>query len=116
MTNRREFIKQVTAAGIASRIPTVFIQQPKQKIVQNLKWAKFIHLAYNMFEDELPQKYLDENYNRDNCEEFQGYRQELIFDEAVWNILLKEMSDKGTNLVVIDLGDGILYESHPEIA
>ncbi|RJS86034.1 Tat pathway signal protein [Candidatus Bathyarchaeota archaeon] len=40
----------------------------------------------------------------------------LRFDESLWNTLLKKMVDAGINMVVIDLGDGVRYESHPEIA
>ena len=40
----------------------------------------------------------------------------LRFDESLWNDLLRQMADAGMNLVVIDLGDGVRYDSHPEIA
>ena len=44
------------------------------------------------------------------------YRPELRVDRSLWNDLLKQMQRAGMNLVVIDLGDGVKYESHPEIA
>jgi hypothetical protein len=40
----------------------------------------------------------------------------LKFDESLWNDALKKMVDAGMNMVVIDLGDGVRYDSHPEIA
>jgi hypothetical protein len=73
-----------------------------------------------MWEDNIPLKYRDENYNCTTCQEARewahGLRPDLTFDDQVWDALLKEMADIGMNMVVIDLGDGILYESHPEIA
>lgn len=45
-----------------------------------------------------------------------GYRPFLVFEEPVWNITLKKMADAGMNMVIIDLGDTVKYESHPEIA
>ncbi len=118
MTNRRSFIKQVTAAGIACAVPSVLFSQPK--LNQNMIWANLLHLSYNMWEDNVPLKYRDESYNCTTCEEARNwansYRPALTFDESTWNILLQEMVSSGMNMVVIDLGDAVQYESHPEIA
>ncbi|MCE5345302.1 MAG: Tat pathway signal protein [Bacteroidales bacterium] len=118
MTDRRNFIKQVAAAGIVSSMPSVLFSQEKSK--QNMIWANLIHLSYNMWEDTVPPKYKDENYNCTTCQEARewahGYRPSLTFDESVWNALLNEMAAAGMNMVIIDLGDAIQYESHPEIA
>lgn len=118
MTNRRKFIKQAAAAGILSSIPNVLL--PQQKPSNNMIWANLLHLSYNMWEDSVPLKYRDENYQCTTCQEARewahGFRPSLTFDEPVWDALLKEMVAAGMNMVVIDLGDGIQYESHPEIA
>ncbi len=118
MTNRRKFIKQVAAAGIASSIPSVLLSQ--QKPSANMIWADLIHLSYNMWEDSVPLKYRDENYVCTTCQEARewahGYRPNLTFDDAVWNALLKDMVAAGMNMVLIDVGDAVKYESHPEIA
>jgi hypothetical protein len=118
MTNRRNFIKQVAAAGIASSIPSVLFSQ--QNPDQKMNWANLLHLSYNMWEDQVPSKYRDENYNCTTCQEAREwahpYRPFLTFDETTWDALLKEMATVGMNMVIIDLGDAVLYESHPEIA
>jgi hypothetical protein len=118
MTNRREFIKQVAAAGILSSLPNVLLSQ--QKPDDKMIWANLLHLSYNMWEDTVPLKYRDEAFQCTTCQEARewahGYRPNLTFDETLWDTLLKEMADVGMNMVVIDLGDGIKYESHPEIA
>ncbi len=118
MINRRKFIQQVAAAGIASSMPSVLFSQ--QKPTPDMIWANLLHLSYNMWEDTAPLKYRDENYQCTTCQEARewahGFRPGLTFDEPTWNELLKEMSSVGMNMVIIDLGDAIEYESHPEIA
>jgi len=118
MNNRRNFIKQVAAAGIASSIPSVLFSQPAP--TPDMIWANLIHLSYNEWEDNISLKYKDDNYQCKTCTEArqwaQGLRSNLTFDDSVWNAILKEMVAVGMNMIVIDLGDGIQYESHPEIS
>jgi hypothetical protein len=40
----------------------------------------------------------------------------MTFDETLWNNIIKKMKDSAINMVVLDLGDAVRYESHPEIA
>ncbi len=40
----------------------------------------------------------------------------LRCETSVWNKLLKKMVEAGINMVVIDLGEGVKYQSHPELA
>ena len=118
MTNRRTFIKQVAAAGVAGAMPSYLFAQ--QKPEQNMIWANLLHLSYNMWEDTVPLKYRDENYVCTSCQEAREwahpYRPFLTFDDPTWDVLLKEMAAAGMNMVIIDLGDAVQYESHPEIA
>lgn len=68
-------------------------------------WGYLLHLSYNMWAD------------RDVLgREYTGAKPYLRFDTGLWSDLLKKMLDVGINMVVIDLGDGVKYESHPEIA
>jgi hypothetical protein len=94
---------------------------PQQKPAENkMIWANLLHLSYNMWEDSVPLKYRDENFKCTTCQEERewahGYWPFLTFDEETWNAVLKEMSSSGMNMVVIDLGDAVQYQSHPEIA
>ena len=72
-----------------------------------LIWGNLLHLSYNMWSDrsvpELERK-------------FTCYKPFLRFDDRLWRDLLRRMAAAGMNMVVIDLGDGVRYESHPEIA
>ena len=71
-----------------------------------LIWAYLLHLGYNMWVDH----------------DFPGAKHWVCYDpvlrcrKALWNELTKAMADAGLNMLVIDLGDGVQYESHPEIA
>ncbi|MBI5093994.1 MAG: Tat pathway signal protein [Candidatus Hydrogenedentes bacterium] len=70
-------------------------------------WADLLHLSYNMWRDwDNPQGndlYINRTPN-------------LRFDDALWNDLLAQAAAAGLNMIVIDLGDGVQYQSHPEIA
>ncbi|MGM0531411.1 MAG: twin-arginine translocation signal domain-containing protein [Bacteroidota bacterium] len=126
MTSRRDFIKKAAAAGILSSLSGSLLAQPNFSSFQNqssdheLIKAILLHLSYNMWEDYIPGKYKDPNYDCETCQEARewahGYRPALTFDDDTWNDLLKYMSQAGMNMVLIDVGDGIKYESHPEIA
>jgi hypothetical protein len=76
-------------------------------------WGNLLHLGMNMWCDrEVPAwgPLKGEDLQWVSAKPF------LRFDERLWNDLLRRMADVGMNLVVIDLGEGVRYESHPEIA
>ncbi len=70
-------------------------------------WGYLIHLSYNMWYDravpELRKPWL-------TCQPH------LRVDEPLWLELTTKLADVGANALVIDLGDAVRYESHPEIA
>lgn len=113
MDNRRNFIKMLTGAGLASTLPSFvalnassFITPPKEKI-----WASLIHLSFNMWEDH------DRLKDSENPQlRVRFWNDELNLSESLWNDSLDRMIANGMNMVVIDLGDAIKYDSHPEIA
>jgi hypothetical protein len=122
MTNRRNFIKQAMAVGVAGCLPSMLFSQEKsrEKPNRSMIWANLLHLSYNMWEDRPRLNYESEDYQCNSCQEARewahGYRYNLTFDETVWNTLLKDMVAAGMNMVIIDLGDAVVYESHPELA
>lgn len=122
MTNRREFIKQVAVAGVATAIPGQIFSKKETKNNNNneLIWANLLHLSYNMWEDHAPLPYQDTVFTGDNCQEAylwaHKYHPNLTFDKNVWDQLLVKMAGAGMNMLIIDLGDGVKYDSHPEIA
>jgi len=44
------------------------------------------------------------------------YSPRLRCDDAVWRDCICRMAEAGMNMVVIDVGDGVRYRSHPEIS
>ena len=69
-------------------------------------FANLLHLSYNMWGD----------WERPGRGKYWAAQPYLRFDEKLWNDLLEEMRKRGLNMVVIDVGDGIEYASHPEIS
>jgi len=62
-------------------------------------WGNFLYLSVNMWGDAPP-----------------IFAEELRFDDALWVELTEKMAADGLDLLVIDLGDGVRYDSHPEVA
>ena len=70
-------------------------------------YANLLHLSYNMWGDW---------QNPQVKSPYWTARPYLRFDEKLWDDLLAAMVKGGLNMVVIDVGDGVRFESHPEIA
>ncbi|WP_052667007.1 hypothetical protein [Nitriliruptor alkaliphilus] len=67
-------------------------------------WAQLVHISYNFWSDTPEPRRLS------------AYRDRMQFDDGLWAELTQQMADSGLNTIVLDLGDAIRYESHPEIA
>lgn len=73
---------------------------------EGLMWGNLLHLGYNM-------------WGESDCVKWDHYIEAspvLRFDKEIWDEILEQMVAAGMNTVVIDLGEGVRYESHPEIA
>ena len=113
--DRRDFLKLGAAASVgtlAGGTPTGGAQPLAAAEVaplgkQPMIWGNLLHLSVNMWCDwDAPELKGDDSI----------YRPDLRFDRSLWNDVLKKMQEARMNQVVIDLGDGVKYESHPEIA
>jgi len=70
-------------------------------------WGLLLHLSYNMWCDhDIPEQGTP----------YISAKPYLRFDESLWNSLLQQAAQAGVNTIVLDLGDGVRYHSHPEIA
>ena len=92
-----------------SALPGIVLPQSKglsamQKRSDHKIWGCLLHLSYNFWVE----------YSSPSP--FRGYRPYLQMSDSLWNDATQKMADEGLNLVIIDLGDGVRYESHPEIA
>jgi len=73
----------------------------------NMIWASLIHLSTHMWDDEScpPQSWYcpsDWTVNND-------------VDLDIWDNTVKYLAETGVNTVVVDVGDAVRYETHPEI-
>ncbi len=113
---RREFVQSTVAtlaAGAALGSATAPAVAASEATADKFAWGLLVHLGMNMWADRpveewggIPKEDLP----------FSSSAPKLRFDEPLWNEVIKRMADAGMNQVVIDLGEGIQYESHPEIA
>jgi hypothetical protein len=70
-------------------------------------WANLLHLSYNMWGD----------FENPQCtDEYICAKPYLRCDYDLWRTVTEMMAEVGMNMVVIDLGDGVRYNSRPEIA
>jgi hypothetical protein len=68
--------------------------------------AYLLHLSYNMWGD-CPAAERGPHFQSQPF---------LRWDDSLWTDLRPRLAEAGFNMVVLDLGDGIQYQSHPEIA
>lgn len=78
-------------------------------------WCTLVHLGTNFW--------YDEGNNRGDGGPHPGrktYKEpaspDMRFDQATWESYLKRMKEGGINTIMLDIGDGMVYRSHPEIA
>lgn len=131
MINRRDFIKRAGIAGVAAALNphNLIYSQSENNLLNKTKgvnddsmiWANLIHLSFNMWQDFTPEEYKTESYPPDypfeKIVDWAGHFQpKLTCEKEAWDKILTRMADSGMNMAVIDLGDGVQYESHPEIS
>ena len=71
-----------------------------------MDWGLLAHLGYNMWHDRPgphPNPYILKS-DRLRC------------DRSMWNDLTARMAEVGMNQIVVDIGEGIRFDSHPELA
>ncbi|MFO7976679.1 MAG: Tat pathway signal protein [Candidatus Hydrogenedentota bacterium] len=74
---------------------------------KDLYWANLVHISFEMWWDrELP---------ADAERKYYEAKPYLRLDDSLWNDILERMRAAGMNMIILDLGNGIQYDSHPEI-
>lgn len=109
MSDRRNFIRNVSAAALLGAVPgplasaSARLSSKAASPIPKL-WGCLLHLGYNFW------------VGYSTPSPFRGYRPYLQLSEPLWKDAREEMAGRGLNMVAITLGDGVKYESHPEIA
>ena len=76
-------------------------------------WAYFIQLGHNMWRDHT---YREEFRGPLQTQVTGRFKSEMYTDRAVWRQVIDFLPSSGINTVVIDIGEGLQYESHPEVS
>ena len=77
---------------------------------KNLMWGYLAHLGYNMWAD------------MDAANIFEGTGSHALatdylqFERETWNKVSDKLAKGGCNTIILDIGEGMIYESHPELA
>lgn len=75
-------------------------------------WAALLHIGSNMWRDKDAPVNPDEHFRQ---EDYTLWSDTLVFDRDVFHRILEKMPELGINTVLLDVGDGVRYDSHPEI-
>ena len=112
--SRRSFMKKAGAAGalgLAGRrvaqtaTRTALGATEGGEIPGDLVWAYLLHLGYNMWGDR-------KREGHPNWHATETLRCQL----PVWRDVVDMLAEAGANTLLIDVGEGMTYKSHPELA
>ena len=76
-------------------------------------WAYMLKIGTNMWCDTMPQKWM--RYKPEHVH-YKMAADHLRCDDALWRDMTEKAAAAGFNMLLIDLGEGIQYPSHPELA
>jgi len=99
----------MTKSGKMKVSPKFSLAGPQQR--DKMLWGYLVHLGYNMWEDHGAEHRLHPDERIDY-----PARTRLRCQEEAWDDYVEKLPAHGINLLVIDLGEGVRYESHPELA
>ena len=79
-------------------------------------WSYLIHLGYKMWPYWKPEYWKTKTNDKGYEDPRASDPNTLLFDKAVWDEVTGLLADAGCNMLIIDVGEGMRYESHPELA
>ena len=113
---RREFIEKAGAAAAGTFAGCAAPQAARAKTPDRI-WGVLLHLGNNMWSDVRVENRVTEGFFKWGSQDGHGlYTDEVRFDEKVFHEAAERMVAKGLNTLVLDLGEGLFYPSHPELA
>ena len=114
MFDRREFLKVSAMSATAGLVGCASSKAIPPWTGTGQIRAFLLHLGHNMWCDWYPADFdfsrLDEKWQRRLPDT------ELRSKEPLWRKVTDHAAAKGVNMIVIDLGEGVIYPSHPELA
>lgn len=127
MIARRDFVRGIgSAAALGACGMLSAAAKPKDRRL----YGALLHLGMNMWNDHPIPRPVDANprypmpdWLSAEKREFQqmlerdkGWSDSMRFDESAWRVVTDRMGALGMNFVLLDLGEGLVYPSHPELA
>ena len=94
---RREFAAEAFAAAGAMLAGCTTAQRTFRPAPPQFMWAYLAQFGLKMWESR-------------------NHYTDLMVDDAVWVALTERAANIGVNVLVIDLGEGMVFPSHPELA
>ena len=76
---------------------------------KNFMWANLVHLGSNMWNEE--GNTTGRTHRSTPCAS-----PVFLFDRECWDGHMQELKDSGVNTLIVDIGEAMRYETHPEIA
>ena len=76
----------------------------------NLMWGYLAHLGYNMWADMDAANIFEGTGSHDIATDY------LQFERETWSKVSDKLAKGGCNTIILDIGEGMIYESHPELA
>ena len=103
--DRRDFLKLSACAAAGAALPTLGAELPKLGDIR----ALLLHLGYNMWCDWFPPDI--------DTTGLQSLPDTMLRNkDDLWIKATNYAAQKGVNMIVIDVGEGVVYPSHPELA
>ena len=114
LIDRREFVGMASMSALAGIVGCASDRAVAAWRGQGSVKALLLHLGHNMWCDWYPADFdfsrLDEKWQKRLPDT------ELRSKEPLWRKVTDHAAAKGVNMIVIDLGEGVVYPSHPELA
>lgn len=78
------------------------------RVRHEFMWGTMVSLGFNMWCEVGNMRGLE--FGQDPASD------ELVFDRAAWDAYLLQLKEHGVNTIVLDIGEALKFESHPELA
>ena len=98
------------AAAATAACPTVWGGEPRRL---GFTWCYMLKLGTNMWCDCVPPRW--GNLKPDEMH-YKAPSEELRCDDSLWRELTEKARAAGFNMLLMDLGEGVQFPSHPELA
>ena len=113
MINRRNFLGTAAMAGAGTVLPGCGTTGLAASTPHpGFMWADLVHLGINSWRDGYPDGKPSDDF-RVHLRVAQPY---MRTDEAEWKFCVDGLAAAGCNTLVIDMAEGIQYQSHPELS